>query len=71
MLLYFLCFQGRIHCLRFLLSFIYVILSVANHLKKLLTIRSVFCYPISVILKNNRAFHIFVLKAFISKIFQK
>ena len=41
--------QGRIHCLRFLHSFIYVLGSVTNHLKKLLTILSVCCYPMSVI----------------------
>ena len=41
--------QGRIHCLRFLLPFIYVFGSVTNHLKKLLTILSVCCYHMSAI----------------------
>ena len=67
--------QGRTHCFRFLLSFIYVLGSVTNHLKKLLTILLVCCYPMSPFLKNNRAFYIFALKSVyfknVSKIISK
>ena len=44
--------QGRTNCLCFLLSFIYVLVSVTNNLKKLLTILSVCCYPLSTIFKK-------------------
>ena len=64
------------HCLRFLLSFIYALGSVTNHLKKLLTILSV-CYLCPPFFKNKRAFYISALKKFLKyskinfKIFQK
>ena len=61
--------QGRTHCLRFLLSFIYVFRSVTNHLKKSLTILSVYCYlwpPFNI----TALFTFSLWKALVSKIFQ-